>query len=262
MPEITRNPALACPVRSYPDLAFAALDILCGFLSKSSLKLSAHSPDGRVNSSKNEEEVIHHLTVSTEANEEFQRECLEIKSSVSRDWYDFSIERREDKLFIPVNIKVTECASADNLNCKLGLYYALTGQMPNFRNGIGWISYLEKLHEGLQRATNNDKDYFLLVVNKVVPEASGIRDVFSSSLKRLTELTPNSSNLPFQCCWNNNRSRQTRTQDEARAFLLGKFWKSLSQREAAVTKFRLLFPDIVSPPASSTPAAPPSAVAS
>jgi len=48
---------------------------------------------------------------------------------------------------------------------------------------------------------NNKKDYYFIVLNK-----TDTRDIIVNSVKGLTLLTPNINNLPFQVCWNKNRT--------------------------------------------------------
>lgn len=72
------------------------------------MSLNHGFPDGRINSSKNEEELLEKI-----------KKHFNIRIPKSRDWYDFSIN--ESDIFYPVNIKITKTGlGADNLNCKLG----------------------------------------------------------------------------------------------------------------------------------------------
>lgn len=226
-PPPDRSHAFACTV----------LTKLCSLLAAAPPRLTADAEDGRINSSKNEDEIKQHLIVATRSNEWFSKtHGLKIEESPSREWFDFSITRPADDWFVPVNIKVSEEQSADNLNCKLGLYYALTGVLPDFRNTISWPLYLEKLHANL--GAHDDKDYYFLCVNKTNPGSC-----FHASLKTLKELTVNGNNLPFQCNWSKNREALARTQKEAEAFILSVFWKSLYARGAPAVKFKELFPE-------------------
>ncbi|GIZ14246.1 hypothetical protein [Capnocytophaga catalasegens] len=138
------------------------------YLIESNLHLSSPLKDGRLNSSFNEDEIINILKTKFKINE-----------PNSRQWFDFSFEEKGD--FFPVNIKVTTTNTADNLNCKLGIYYALTGLLPDFSNGIDWLNYFEKLKENL--GTKIDKDYYFLIINKEAPE-----DVFVNTLKGIKTL--------------------------------------------------------------------------
>lgn len=86
-------------------------NLLCDivdFLQKQDLNLSKNSPDGRINSALNEDEIIDILSSK-----------FTIERPDMRDWYDFSFEENEQ--FYPVNIKISTTKTADNLNCKLGL---------------------------------------------------------------------------------------------------------------------------------------------
>ena len=49
--------------------------------------------------------------------------------------------------------------------------------------------------------TNYKKDYYFIVLNK-----KDVRDIIVNSVKGLTKLTPNINNLPFQICWDKNRT--------------------------------------------------------
>jgi hypothetical protein len=151
-------------------------------------------------------------------------------------WFDFAIEG--PNVFIPVNIKVTNLASrnADNLNCKLGLYYALTGHRPDFGNAIGFEALMRKMVERMSEDTN--ADYYFLVINK-----AQAGDVFWNSLKGLNHLSANGRNPPFQGRWADNRLFVARSNGEARRFLLGKLRESLRQAAKPFMAFEeLLLP--------------------
>ena len=98
------------------------------FLKKQNLHLSTQSRDGRINSAFNEDEIFNLL-----------EQHFSINRPNMRDWVDFSFS--ENEVFIPVNIKVSTTKTTDNLNCKLGIYYALTGQIPPFNNSVFWEMY-------------------------------------------------------------------------------------------------------------------------
>lgn len=190
------------------------------FLKESPINLSRQSRDGRINSAFNEDEIF---------------KCLESSFAINRpnmrDWVDFSFE--ENNSFYPVNIKVSTTKTTDNLNCKLGIYYALTGKIPPFGNGVSWDCYFKNLKENIQE---NTKDYYFLVVNKDNPY-----DVFATSLKSLESILPNGNNLPFQAKWDNNRNIIARDFESAKTFLLGSFEKSLKLRAEAYLHFRRYF---------------------
>ena len=104
------------------------------YLIANPLELSSPHQDGRINASVNEDEVLTML-----------RRRFNIISPQTRNWYDFAVQTGSD--FYPVNIKITNTTHADNLNCKLGIYNALTGLIPDFANEIRWVSYFEKFKE-------------------------------------------------------------------------------------------------------------------
>ncbi len=151
-----------------------------------------------------------------------------------RHWWDFAI--RENGVLYPVNIKVTEMSpAADNLNCKLGLYYALTGKEPNFANEIRWREFFSNLSDDM---SENDRDYYFLVFNKSEPG-----EVVLANLKGLRTLQPNGNNLPFQCCWKDNRQIKERSFAEAQNFLLECLGESAKLRAQIYLEFKETFPN-------------------
>lgn len=195
------------------------------YLSKQNIVFSSNDEDGRVNSLINEHEVLRII-----------RQKFDVSLPRSRNWFDFILE--ENGKSFPVNIKITKTESADNLNCKLGIYYALTGLLPDFSNSIGYGKYFENLKNNI--GTNKDRDYFFLVINK---KASS--DVFVNSLRGLQTIQPNGNNLPFQCKWEDNRIFQNRNFEEAKDFILSVFGKSAKLRAEAYVAFEKLFPEYV-----------------
>jgi len=195
------------------------------YLKKEKVQLSKQFDDGRINSSINEDEIIKSL-----------QKKIDIIVPKSRAWYDFAVETKTD--FYPVNIKITDTTHADNLNCKLGIYYALTGMLPDFPNEINWLSYFEKLKENL--GTNKEKDYYFLIVNK-----SDDKDLFINGLKGLYKLQPNGNNLPFQCRWDENREFINRNFKKAEKFILSVFGESIKLRAEIYFNFKKLFPNYV-----------------
>ncbi len=184
------------------------LNEIAEFLRTNPYSLSQPLQDGRLNSSVNEEEILNTI-----------KDYFPIQLPKAREWWDFSFE--ENDIFYPVNIKTTTTKTADNLNGKLGIYYALCGLVPEFNNEIAWEKYFQKLHKDLGKNTN--RDYYFLIINKNDP-----KDVFINSLKGIQTLQPN--NLPFQCKWDNNREIVQRDFDESKNFILSALAKSVKLR--------------------------------
>ncbi|OPG34900.1 restriction endonuclease [Helicobacter pylori] len=184
------------------------LNEIAEFLKTNPYNLSQPLQDGRLNSSVNEEEILNTI-----------KDYFPIQLPKAREWWDFSFE--ENDIFYPVNIKTTTTKTADNLNGKLGIYYALCGLLPEFNNEIAWEKYFQKLHKDLGKNTN--RDYYFLIINKNDP-----KDVFINSLKGIQTLQPN--NLPFQCKWDNNRKIVQRSFIESKNFILSTLAKSIKLR--------------------------------
>lgn len=184
------------------------LNEIAEFLKTNPYNLSQPLQDGRLNSSVNEEEILNTI-----------KDYFPIQLPRTREWWDFSFE--ENDIFYPVNIKTTTTKTADNLNGKLGIYYALCGLVPEFNNEIAWEKYFQKLHKDL--GTNTNRDYYFLIINK-----NDLKDVFINSLKGIQTLQPN--NLPFQCKWDNNREIVQRDFIESKNFILSALAKSVKLR--------------------------------
>lgn len=204
------------------------LEEIVEFLKQQNLHLSQQSRDGRINSAFNEDEIFNLL------NPRFR---FEIKRPEKREWYDFGFYD-ENSVFCPVNIKVSTMKTADNLNCKLGIYYALTGKEPTFGNGINWKECLTILRRDLKE---NDRDYYFLIINK-----NNTKDIFGTSLKCLKSIVPNGDNLPFQANWNKNRQITLRDFKGAEEFLLSTLGESLKKRAERYFQFEQYFPNILS----------------
>ncbi|OOQ16104.1 restriction endonuclease [Helicobacter pylori] len=197
------------------------LNEIAEFLKTNSYNLSQPLQDGRLNSSVNEEEILNTI-----------KDYFPIQLPRVREWWDFSFE--ENKIFYPVNIKTTTTKTADNLNGKLGIYYALCGLLPEFNNEIAWEKYFQKLHKDL--GTNTNRDYYFLIINKNDP-----KDIFINSLKGIQTLQPNGNNLPFQCKWDNNRKIVQRSFIESKNFILSALAKSVKLRVNIYLTFKECF---------------------
>lgn len=195
---------------------------IVGFLQKQNISLSNTKGNARLNSASDEAIILGAI-----------KNKFSITCGDSREWFDFGFE--ENGIFCPVNIKISTLATADNLNCKLGIYYALTGQYPNFRNELGWEEYFQKLSANLQE---NNRDYYFLIINK-----TNTKDIFATSLKGLEILVPNGSNPPFQAKWNDNRHYIPRNFKEAENFLRSKLGESLRLRAEDHLYFQKYFDD-------------------
>ncbi|RVY75205.1 restriction endonuclease [Helicobacter pylori] len=195
------------------------LNEIAEFLKTNPYNLSQPLQDGRLNSSVNEEEILNTI-----------KDYFPIQLPRAREWWDFSFE--ENKIFYPVNIKTTTTKTADNLNGKLGIYYALCGLVPEFNNEIAWEKYFQKLHKDL--GTNTNRDYYFLIINKNDP-----KDIFINSLKGIQTLQPN--NLPFQCKWDNNREIVQRDFDGSKNFILSALAKSVKLRANIYLAFKDFF---------------------
>ena len=155
------------------------------YLNTLEIEVTDSQRDGRINSILHEDKLT-----------ELLAKKYPIDVPEARAWYDFSVTH--NGIFYPVNIKSTTGKGNDNLSCKLGIYYALTGIKPTFANEIGWEKFFKRLEEDIKK---NNRDYYFMVLNKKLSEASGFAETEIHALKGLQSLVPNGNNLPFQCIW-------------------------------------------------------------
>ena len=193
------------------------------YLTSINLSLTNTNRDGRINSAINESEVLNII-----------HQKFEIEYPKKRDWKDFSITDVDGK-YIPVNIKVAETITTDNLNCKIGIYYALTGKLPTFDNQIDWGNYLEKLRNDI---CENDLDYYFLIINK-----NKLNDIYVTSLKLIKNIVPNGNNLPFQAKWSDNKTLVKRSFNDAKDYILITMGKSFKLRSKVYEQFLNFFPE-------------------
>jgi hypothetical protein len=116
---------------------------------------------------------------------------------------------------------------ADNISSKLGLFYALTGILPtNVKdtNLNHWGPYNRKLLENLDY--NCEADYYFVIYFK------DSESFLVTSLKRIQTLTPNGSNLPFQCKWSENDVFSNRTLEEQSKYIMDVYYDSWLKKVA------------------------------
>ena len=166
------------------------------YLKLQAFQFSSQNEDGRINSCLDEVEVIKLL------NEKFG---TRIKTPEKRHWYDILAY---DYMYgwIPINIKTTTTLTSDNTGNLAMCVYAYTDEILNihrvksYDNGKMSNILFNKLKKK-EYNFNNKKDYYFIVLNK-----TDTSSIIINSVKGLTTLTPNINNLPFQVCWNKNRS--------------------------------------------------------
>jgi len=165
-------------------------------LKSQTFQFSTQNEDGRINSCTDEDGVIKLL---------FDKFGEKIKKPKKRMWYDILAF---DSIYgwIPINIKTTTTMTSDNTGNLAMCVYVYTDEIldihrdKSYENGKMSDILFNKL-QNKKYNTNNKKDYYFIVLNKT--DAS---DIIVNSVKGLTILTPNINNLPFQICWDKNRS--------------------------------------------------------
>lgn len=170
--------------------------IIRGYLQSRIFQFSTQNDDGRINSCVDEDEIIKVL---------IEKFGVKIKKPRMRMWYDILAF---DTMYgwIPINIKTTTTITSDNTGNLAMCVYAYTDAMLDihkeftYENGkMSEILFTKLKNKEYNR--NNKKDYYFIVLNK-----TNANDVIVNSLKGLSVLTPNINNIPFQVCWNKNRT--------------------------------------------------------
>lgn len=163
-------------------------------LKTKSFQFSTQNEDGRINSCMDEDNVIKMLI------EKFGKK---IQKPKIRMWYDILVY---DYMYgwIPINIKTTTTKTSDNTGNLAMCVYAYTNQELDLHASYGNGAMSTILFNTLKNKNYNKnpkKDYYFIVLNKTI-----VGDIIVNSVKGLTLLTPNVNNLPFQVCWDKNRS--------------------------------------------------------
>lgn len=166
------------------------------FLQYKTFHFSNQNEDGRINSCNDEDEIIKLL---------IGKFGKKIKKPKIRMWYDILAF---DYIYgwIPINIKTTKTISNDNTGNLAMCVYAYTNELLDIHSDTSYVNgkmstiLFNKL-KNREYNKNNKKDYYFIVLNK-----TDNSDIIINSIKGLTLLTPNINNLPFQVCWDKNRT--------------------------------------------------------
>ena len=163
------------------------------YLSSVDIKSCDLSDDGRTNSCFDEDNIIDIL---------IKQFPDRIKKPKIRMWYDILVKDYKYS-WLPVNIKTTTTKTSDNTGSLAMCVYAYTDEEldidKKYQNGSMSKILIKKLNEK-KFNYKSKKDYYFLVVNK-----NSTNEVIINSCKGLSQLTPNSNNLPFQVNWSKNK---------------------------------------------------------
>ncbi len=200
------------------------LKIICAFLQRATGKLREESPEVEIGSAAFKKLVVDIIV------KEFA-DTITIPDK-RRYWFDFAI--LENGILVPVRLIFSGLGdAAENMNCKLGLYYALTGKEPPFRASVSWLKFVKML---ATHVIQNESNYYFLVIDRSWPD-----DIFAIGLKEMPSLEPNGDHLPFRCRWKDNRESCIRPPDAANQYLLEMFGASLKLRTKPYKVFKKCF---------------------
>lgn len=129
----------------------------CHSLKNEFLSLPEKSKDGRIGSTVNEIWYLEKIKSYLHSYEP----KLEIHPSMSREWYDISIDG------IPINLKLTS-GGTDNAFNKLSIDYTVSGKFPEKKklSYNEWLTSLKKEFYGMSDTREFHKEYHYLAVDK------------------------------------------------------------------------------------------------
>jgi hypothetical protein len=187
------------------------------YLNTLTIQVSESHEDGRVNSIDDEDTIIDLLI------QKYGEENIE--KPPARCWWDVKIFGH------PINIKSSKFGSAaDNFSSKAAILYTLT----NLPEDKVSVSSWKKFQDALEKAEDGNRDYYIIVLNKV----SGL--VYLQSLRSLNKLTSNGNNLPFQIKWKENVFPIQRDYRQAYDFLVESYKESVRKKISAHSGYETL----------------------
>jgi hypothetical protein len=213
-------------MNDYQEMGFMLIGAIIDVLKKQGIKPSSIHEDGRVNSTKDEELLKSAIKAIVNSNDTVLKN-IEYIETPSRSWMDCGL--LFEKEIFPINIKSSQLNSADNLNCKAGMFWVVTGSSPH-KISKTYIPFHKELGNNIN--LNSDKDYFFIIMNK-----DDTKDIFINSLRHIESLIPNGNNLPFQCNWGLNRRIYIRHPPEDMKYILDQYYKSLMLRSKAQSSY-------------------------
>lgn len=147
------------------------------------------------------------------------------------------LELIDNGIIDPANVKLTKCKTPDNTNCKSGIFYVLTGKLPQafgISNATPYPLLLKILFDNIDLTDKNISDYYFIVYNK------DSNRYFWSSLRNINEAIPNGSNLPFQIHWGKEFSlgRKYKNTIDTSIILLKAYYESFSKRAEPLNEIK------------------------
>jgi hypothetical protein len=170
---------------------FGYLNEITKYLLSKIIKIDKPNKDNRVNSSLNEKNIINLIS-----------EKFDIITVEERYYCDFYV--KQNGAIYPCNIKITKGRDADNTGGNIQLLQAFTNfnldAGTRYSDNIVNPILLEKMMTKQYNREVN-KDYYFLII---LTDGSRVENIFPSSVLRITQMTYNMDNLPFQVRWRNN----------------------------------------------------------
>jgi hypothetical protein len=162
-------------------------------LEKNEIKLCNEAEDGRSNSNTDEDIICNILQKNI---------SKRIVKQKYRHWNDIKVKDYQYG-WLHVNIKSTKTTSSDNIGNLALCVYSYTNIELDLDETYNNGEMSKLLVESIKNKQFNNKlkkDYYFIVVNK-----TKTKEIIVNSMKGLSKITPNLSNLPFQVKWNNNK---------------------------------------------------------
>lgn len=170
------------------------------YLQELNIQLNNDNDDGRLNSI-NDEDIIKDLIINKFSNK--------IKIAPIRHWYDILIFDYFSNRYIPINIKTSLFSSADNSGNLSLCIQSYTNYKLDYNKSYNNCNLNKIFQEEVNNKRYNrnyNKDYYFIVVNK-----NDTNEIIINSVNKLSKLTGNLSNLPFQIDWKYNKKINYKT---------------------------------------------------
>lgn len=160
------------------------------------------------------------------------------KPNNDRHWFDFAlINKFDDNIFIPIDIKSTTLKTADNTSGAPSLIWSFSNYSMKYSNSYNTDILLKGIT--IEQPTDN-RDYWFIVIHKTVNKILTKSDIIINSIRGLDTITANPSNLPYQIPWEKNITWNEKEFNESLNIILSTITKATSKM-TKTDKYRIGF---------------------
>ena len=183
---------------------------------RNEIKICSDKKDGRVNSGTDDENA---KKIWLSFGENFG-------IGAARSFYDLSYKDDDGKIHY-INFKSSDLSkkAADNLNAKEAILISFTNlSLEKIKKCNTWEKVIDSL---IKNKKDNSRDYYYIIFDKKTDK------FIFTSVKSLDNLTPNGSNLPYQCKWSKHTPQKNRSFADSYKYVTSVFRTSLEKKAKA-----------------------------